>query len=87
MTIQPGDLVMVTKPQPCCGLRVSIGKVFTVAAVEIVEGYCTYCGKEGRHSIVLEKKDANEGLILSRVIKIDPQAIEETASSTEELAA
>ena len=43
--IQPGDLVMVVKPTPCCGASNSIGEIHRVASVQDIEVRCNISAK------------------------------------------
>ena len=42
--IKAGDLVIIVKPEPCCGYSGSIGKIFTVKKIELCKLLCTKCG-------------------------------------------
>lgn len=43
--VKIGDLVMVIKPTPCCGSTRSLGMVFKVESMELLEGAkCSVCG-------------------------------------------
>jgi len=41
--IQPGDLVMVVKPTPCCGAADALGETHRVAKVGRAELWCNVC--------------------------------------------
>ena len=43
--VKIGDLVMVIKPTPCCGSTRSLGMIFKVESMELLEGAkCSVCG-------------------------------------------
>lgn len=43
--IKAGDLVMVVKPQPCCGDARCVGTIYRVVSVEVMKGWCLMCGR------------------------------------------
>jgi hypothetical protein len=80
MTIKVGDLVMVVNPSPCCGFKRGLGSVFVVADISTDMFECGGC-----HQIYESTSVAKEtrgrvfiGTQMSRVIKIDPPALQET---------
>ena len=81
--IKRGDLVMCVKPTGCCGGTELLGSVFTVIKIESGLGWCENCGKK------FESKDAEVlpecFLPVSRLIRIDPPALDEETETQREL--
>jgi len=82
--IKPGDLVQVVRPQPCCGCTESIGKVFVVADVWRGPGFCD-CGATYTTLTAFQELGRMSGYVASRLIKIDPPALDEGVETAEEL--
>lgn len=84
--IKAGDLVMIVNPKECCGHNDRIGHVFTVLPKQNDNGFrCQICGK------YLGKKDyyfnsPHQGVHKSRLIKIDPPALQDETEKELELA-
>jgi hypothetical protein len=78
-SIKIGDLVMVVKPTTCCGSSNSIGRVFKVLRSENMFSKCNHCGdlKEELHA-VQSMQGSWYGYSLTRLIKINPPALDET---------
>lgn len=84
--IKPGDLVVVTKPTPCCGDTRSIGKPFRVAEIGDLWGTCRRCGKFYFSSDALDKA-SGKWFPVSRLTRIDPLPESETQDNHESLPA
>lgn len=84
--IKAGDLVMIVRPKPCCGLASCMGLVGVAkAAPNYVKGiYCIEC-KFIDHNLsdyfLLDKGYVH----LSRLKKIDPPALDEEVERVVEL--
>lgn len=75
--IKKGDLVMVTRPTPCCASDAPTGKIFVVDAVAQAAGFCVLCGAE-RHGLAAWNDQREGGWIdVYRLTKIDPPPIHE----------
>lgn len=72
-TIRRGDLVMVVKPQICCGNTANIGYVFRVLDLRVGRSACVYCAKVETSMVVCD--EPNGGFVPERLIKIDPPAV------------
>jgi len=87
MMIKVGDLVMVVKPVPC-GCKSAykfIGMIGTVISLDTDKGYCGACGAEFG---VSEFAEITKGQFvrISRLIKIDPPALQDETTTEKELA-
>lgn len=82
MTFKKGDLVMVVRPMPCCGVSgSSMGKVFTFVKEYEITGI-TACCKRKNTAVIAEAAGRRVfRLHASRLIKINPPA-----DDTEEVA-
>ena len=83
-TIRKGDLVMVVRPREC-GCIGHVGAIFYVASVrpsKIV--YCEDCGYRFFNATVATASDADSVTALSRLIKINPPAIEDSTERERE---
>ena len=69
--IKVGDLVVVIKPQPCCGRTDSIGYIFVVAGLDSEPGGCSACGEELAALGLLDPADGMY-VMASRCIVIPP---------------
>lgn len=85
--IKAGDLVMVVRPQPCCGDASAIGEVFVVRDVAGADAdvHCCECGEDLNDSIALMGDEI--GHVFSVLIRIDPPALPEDMQQPEELTA
>ena len=73
--IKPGDLVMVVKPNKCCGDAKSVGRDFTVGAITLhARCECPNCWGFGRGTFIEDAGKPRTGELLSQVVKIDPPA-------------
>jgi len=71
--IKAGDLVMVVKPQPCCGGLGSVGKVFRVTHVHENFSICDWCGQDlGLQTLLSDDNNFNAGYDNERCKKIPP---------------
>ncbi|MAL01186.1 MAG: hypothetical protein CL536_03415 [Alcaligenaceae bacterium] len=84
--IKPGDLVMVVKPTPCCGNRVSVGRLFPVEIIGFGNGRCILCGAGFPDTCFAAGQD-RIGYHLNRLKKLNPPADEESREKTKELEA
>ncbi len=71
MTFKPGDLVMVVKPPPCCGIDHSSGKVFAVHKIVFHPVSWCECGHIGS-STMAHEDDETGGYETSRLRLIPP---------------
>jgi hypothetical protein len=71
-TIQKGDMVMVVRGRPCCGATPRLGLTFIVTDIIEKRGHCQYCKARGAVTVAAFEK--RSGIILSRLIKVDPPA-------------
>lgn len=82
--INPGDLVMVVKPTPCCGHSSGLGRVFRVSEVSRDLSRCTRC-----HAVFISTlaSGANtmSGVLTSMLKKLNPPEREEIRETTKEL--
>jgi hypothetical protein len=85
--IKVGDLVMVVKPTVCCGESSSIGLIFTFKNKPPLERMvrCIYC-KNRRNSANDVFVDDRYSIEISRLIKIDPPALQDETTTEKELA-
>jgi hypothetical protein len=74
--IGKGDLVMVVRPNPCCGRGKTLGKVFVVQEIRTVELKCNGCGRRHPQTVAVYKP--YRGLPLPQLKKIDPPATGES---------
>lgn len=82
MTFKKGDLVMVVRPMPCCGVSgSSMGKVFRFVKEYEMTGITACCKRE--QTAMISEAEGRRLFLLhtSRLIKIDPPA-----DDTEEVA-
>lgn len=93
MSIKAGDLVVVTRPTPCCGDASGLGDIYRVQSIETTDGY-HYCGKCFNHigdgiTIAWRNKHLTGGFgySLSRLTRIDPLPESETQDNYESLTA
>jgi hypothetical protein len=84
MDIKAGDLVMVVRPNVCCGSTKYLGHVATVVDVAMGEAsVCLYCGDtRSVAKVVLSSGVSGDS---SRVRKIDPPALPESITKDQEL--
>jgi hypothetical protein len=82
--IKVGDLVMVVKPQPCCGRTEFIGTTFEVTEIRNGMGECFYC-KQRYRSIGASRLNSGGFFDVHRLIKIDPPALPESLEREKEL--
>jgi hypothetical protein len=82
--IKMGDLVMVVKPQPCCGGDRGVGRLFEVEAIENDYSTCVHC-KAISKSTYAKRPNVNDWVSFSRLIKIDPPALPESLEREKEL--
>lgn len=68
--IKAGDLVVVVKPQPCCGGTSHLGSIHVVHGVGRRVFTCSACWKPGEGEIVIYADGT--GSLLSVVRKIEP---------------
>lgn len=69
--IKVGDLVMVVKPQPCCGGSISCGIIGIVSSIKTTN-HCKTCKTKYEPETAAEL--ASRLVRLSRLKKIDPPA-------------
>jgi len=83
---KPGDLVMVVKPQFCCGTGKSIGKVFRVHSIMRVPNAWCNCGAI-KDTIIAYKDAVQGGFDVQRLRLIPPLSDLETTEREVEHAA
>ena len=84
--IRAGDLVMVVKPEPCCGDQNDIGYAFRVMALEDGRDWaCSECHTLQRGVMALI--DADNAVNTSRLIRINPPALLESVETEREVVA
>lgn len=84
--IDVGDLVVVTRPTPCCNRTDSIGRVFRVASIaDRVSGYCHGCGLEQVRTVATPTADDAAGFVVERLTKLDSPAQDNDVNSEEAL--
>lgn len=87
-TIRVGDLVMVIRPR-ICGCHETVGRSFTVASVSesLIGGSCFACNKLTfpPGSMVAGNAVNNTFTQLSRLLKINPPAVDETVETSDEV--
>ena len=81
--IQPGDLVMVVKPTPCCGNIHAIGTIYRAASVGYRRFRCVHCLR--KHIEIGANYDAGSGHMLARLKRIPPLDGEDVVVKDEEL--
>lgn len=74
--IKAGDLVVVTKPTPCCGNTSGIGGIFRVESIRNEFPICGHCWREIKDPLVIFSR--THGQTLSRLTRIDPLPESET---------
>lgn len=80
--ISVGDLVMVTKPAPCCNSIGDIGVIFKVNSIITNNGKCSYCGKKDESDVALS---SDSMFRLVRLKRIPPLSeLENTVITVEE---
>jgi len=86
--IKVGDLVMVVKPSPCCGSEKGLGCAFIVVDISTDMFECGICHKIYETTSVAKEKSWRVfiGTQMSRVIKIDPPALQDETTTEKELA-
>ncbi len=86
MSIKAGDLVVVTRPLPCCGIDLHIGDIHRVQRLFIDNGECAYCGK---HYALVDFAGMTTGnnLPIFMLRRIDPLPESETQDNHESLTA
>ncbi len=84
--IKAGDLVMVTKPTPCCGAdEIPGSRVFVAGIVRSAFGFCGHCGLMG--DAVVTDHPAGFLLLVCRLTKIVPDGPLVDVDEPEEIAA
>jgi hypothetical protein len=87
-----GDLVMVVKPTPCCGMDMAIGHIFVVHDLGVTDKHtCWYCDAKSSGFLVARtgvvKNSINEAFRVSRLRLIPPLSDDETTEREVEHAA
>ena len=85
--IKVGDLVMVTRPMPCCGNSDNVGDIYTAKAIFLVSALCRRCGKTTIGKFVSTPETLNNyyGYPEQCLTKIDPPSLPETIEEEKEL--
>jgi len=84
--IKAGDLVVVTRPLPCCGIDLHIGDIHRVQRLFIQDGECAYCGKQ--YALVnFAGMTTGNNLPIFMLRRIDPLPESETQDNHESLTA
>ena len=83
-TIRAGDLVMIVRPNLCCGNADGVWEIYTVEDVGRYLLRCDSC-KSISLEIAAVYHGSNYGTQLSRLKKIHPPAIDDSVERTEEL--
>ncbi len=73
--IKVGDLVMVVRGMPCCGISKTLGKPFIVAGIKTNTLPCCFCKKVERS---IDALDSGQWVPFHQLTRIDPPAIPET---------
>ena len=94
MSIKAGDLVVVTRPQPCCGDDEGVGSIYRVQKVETIRSvFCGKCKRKIADNMPIAFEYRNAGSLVSigysvpRLTRIDPLPEEETQDNHERLTA
>lgn len=86
--IRKGDLVMVVRPAPCCGIAKKIGYTYRAHAVsEPMLIMCINCRRIVTTRLVEDGQPDEGGYRIECVIKIDPPALDESTTEPAELTA
>ena len=83
MSIKSGDLVVVTKPTPCCGNGSTLGAIFRVQKIKFGIAMCGYCRKEIADSFA--QVGPHHFRNVYRLRRIDPLPESETQDNHESL--
>ena len=84
--IKAGDLVMIVKPDFCCGAGLDeIGKIFTATYVGKHMGQCSECGYCCEEVLVCDDENYDEGFSAYRLIKINPPSIDESITTNQHI--
>lgn len=82
--IKPGDLVMVVKPQRCCGGVALLGKVFVVQKIDSKKLHCISCNHlHAAEMIAIDQEGF--GYFPQRLKKIDPPSEGDSLPTRKEL--
>ena len=84
--IRPGDLVMVVRPTACCGKSNSIGKIFSVVAIESKLASCKWCGRSVKQKPFAFTGHGKDAALLSRLQKLNPPSEQEIIEREKEIA-
>ncbi len=68
--IKAGDLVMVVRPQPCCGNTGHLGRIHAVGDIALCAYTCSACLTKGVGKVVILHDST--GWLLSCVRKMEP---------------
>lgn len=91
--IKPGDLVVVTKPTPCCGDIEGLGDIYRVQSIEMMAGdsYCGKCSQQIGKNLTFawrqRKSTSGFGYSVPRLTRIDPLPESETQDNHESMPA
>jgi len=85
--IKVGDLVMVVKPQLCCGHAGRIGSVFTVTDAMVSFAICGDCGRADNKVPLIYGHSEGYAVHAARLVKIDPPSMPETIETQDEVTA
>jgi hypothetical protein len=78
--VKKGDMAMVIRARPCCGATPRMGFTFIVQSVIERQGRCKFCKVSG--AVRVATFAGAKGIILSRLLRIDPPAQGETRGAS-----
>jgi len=82
--IKVGDLVIVAKPQTCCGNSRTLGQVFRVTKIAMKASRCIFCGRIAETAFASGKRDGHDTK-LHRLRRIDPNCLADETEKEEAL--
>jgi hypothetical protein len=81
--IKPNDLVMVVRPQPCCGDASGLGFVYAVDFIHSGDVTCTACRRHSLSDSAFPSR--GYGYLTSVLKRLDPPALEKSEEREAEL--
>ena len=80
--IKKGDLVCIVRPRTCCNDKSAIGLIFRVGGFASTKN-CINCGPIKKPIVTVEGE--TNGVEISRLIRLDPDALKDDVPTKEEL--